>query len=127
MFFDMKPVSNPLPIQFPAEIDACCPTLSSAPLSEAEAVELAHLLRSIADPVRLQIVSLILASENGEICSCDVPPAVGKSQPTVSHHLKLLVQSGVVQRQQRGKWAWFALTPGQLSALGRAVGGMACC
>ena len=72
-----------------------------------DAEHLATILKALADPVRLQLVSLIASS--GEECACDLPAAVGKSQPTVSHHLKQLVEAGILAREQRGKWAWFSL------------------
>lgn len=87
--------------------DLCCVPLSSRPLTSNEAESLAAILKALADPIRLQLVSLIATS--GEECACDLPGAVGKSQPTVSHHLKQLVEAGILRREQRGKWAWFQL------------------
>lgn len=85
--------------------DLCCPPLSAQPLTSTDAEALAAVLKTLADPTRLQLVSLIAAA--GEECACDLPTAVGKSQPTVSHHLKQLVEAGILTREQRGKWAWF--------------------
>ncbi len=87
--------------------DICCPPLSTGPLQTVDAETLASVLKALADPVRLQLVSLIASS--GEECACDLPAAVGKSQPTVSHHLRQLVDAGILDREQRGKWAWFSL------------------
>jgi ArsR family transcriptional regulator len=73
------------------------------------------LLKAVADPVRLQLLSIIRASEAHEACVCDMTDAVGLSQPTISHHLKLLVEAGVLNRQRRGTWAWYALVPERLA------------
>ena len=79
----------------------------------AEAEALAVVLKALADPVRLQLINIIATS--GEACACDLPEAVGKSQPTVSHHLKQLVEVGILDREQRGKWAWFSLRQERLN------------
>lgn len=100
---------------------SCCPGPLEAPLSEEQAVELATVLKALADPVRLRLVSLIAAAPTGEMCACDLPEVLGRSQPTVSHHLTQLVRAGVLDREQRGKWAWFRVRPERLAALGRAL------
>lgn len=87
--------------------ELCCTPLSAKPLEEADAQTIAKVFKVLADPTRLQLVSLI--ANNGEECACDLPEAVGKSQPTVSHHLKQLVEAGILEREQRGKWAWFTV------------------
>jgi ArsR family transcriptional regulator len=79
------------------------------------------LLKALADPVRLRLVSIIATSETGEVCTCDLPALVDRSQPTVSHHLSQLVKAGVLSREQRGKWAWFRVRPEQLDALRAAL------
>lgn len=91
----------------PSPTELCCSPLSASAMNEADAEALAPVLKALADPVRLQLVSLIATT--GEECACDLPGAVGKSQPTVSHHLKQLVEAGILDREQRGKWAWFSL------------------
>jgi ArsR family transcriptional regulator len=80
--------------------------------SEAEAT--AALLKAVADPVRLQLLSLIRTADGHEACVCDLTPAVGLSQPTVSHHLKVLTEAGLLTRERRGTWAWFRIVPGRL-------------
>jgi ArsR family transcriptional regulator len=95
----------------------CCSPVLGDPLDETEATELAALLKALADPVRLRLVSLVGASPSGELCACDLPALVGRSQPTVSHHLSQLVKAGVLEREQRGKWAWFRLQPKRLNEL----------
>lgn len=95
----------------------CCTPLSRAPLDEHEAAELAELLKAIADPVRLRLVSIVATADTGEVCACDLPGLVDRTQPTVSHHLSLLVKAGILEREQRGKWAWFRLRPERLASL----------
>lgn len=103
------------------EPDRCCAPLLRAAIDEEQAVELADVLKALADPVRLRLVSIVATTESGEVCACDLPTLVGRSQPTVSHHLSLLVKAGVLEREQRGKWAWFRLRPERLAALGDAL------
>ena len=96
----------------------CCDPLSSGALSHDDAVELAKILKALADPIRLRLVSIIAASPSGEVCTCDLPELLDRSQPTISHHLTQLAKAGIVEREQRGKWAWFTLRPQRLNALG---------
>lgn len=103
----------------------CCGTLRTPRLSESDADELASVLKALADPVRLRIVSLVASAKAGELCACDMPEALDRSQPTVSHHLSLLVSAGVLEREQRGKWAWFRLRPQRLAAIAKLIG--TCC
>ena len=104
-------------MQTPPEL--CCVT--EAPITQHEAEDLASVLSALADPVRLRILSIIAAAPELEVCACDLPAAVDRSQPTVSHHLKLLVEAGICVREQRGKWAWFKLQPGRLSQIQAAL------
>jgi ArsR family transcriptional regulator len=99
----------------------CCAPLLGAPLSADDANELALVLKALADPVRLRLVSLIAATPGGEACACDLPERVERSQPTVSHHLSQLVAAGVLEREQRGKWAWFRVREEQLAAVTAAL------
>ena len=100
----------------------CCAPVTSGQLDEAAAVQLAAVLKALADPVRLRLVSMVASAPDGEVCACDLPEAVGRSQATVSHHLSLLVRAGVFEREQRGKWAWFSLRPDILAAVRGALG-----
>ena len=84
------------------------------PLDRAEAEDTAALLKAVADPVRLQLLSLIRAADDHQACVCDLTSAVGLSQPTVSHHLKVLADAGLLTRERRGTWAWFHLVPSRL-------------
>jgi ArsR family transcriptional regulator len=103
----------------------CCTTLRSPGLSDDDADELAGVLKALADPVRLRIVSLVASAIEGELCACDLPALLDRSQPTVSHHLSLLVNAGVLEREQRGKWAWYRLRPQRLDAIARLI--TSCC
>ncbi len=77
------------------------------PIGFHEAEKLAAVFKLLADPIRLRILSLIANAPGGAVCACDLPEAIGRSQPTVSHHLSLLTDAGLITREQRGKWAWF--------------------
>ena len=97
-----------------AQIEECCVSVLEAPLSEAEAESLAATLRVLADPARLRLVSFIAAQRGQEACVCNLTAPVGLSQPTVSHHLKLLNEAGVLDREQRGRWVYYSIRPGAL-------------
>ncbi len=84
------------------------------PMPRAEAEERAQLLKAVADPVRLQLLSVIRGSENQEACVCDMTDAIGLSQPTISHHLKVMTDAGLLRRERRGSWAWFSIVPERL-------------
>jgi len=113
----MSPVRDLIPV------DAlCCPPVTATVLDEAAAVELASVLKALADPVRLRLVSLIAAAPTGELCACDLPALLDRTQPTVSHHLTQLVRAGLIGREQRGKWAWFRIRPDAFAALRAALG-----
>lgn len=101
--------------------DLCCPGLFDGALDEAEAEELAVLVKALADPVRLRLVSIIAAAGTGEVCACDLPALLGRSQPTISHHLSLLANAGIIERQPRGRWAWFRLRSERFEAIGAAL------
>lgn len=100
-----------------ATIAASCPPLLQEALGAEDADRLAAALRVIADPARLRLLSLIQAQPDGEACVCHLTEPLGLSQPTVSHHLKVLVQAGLLEREQRGSWAYFRVVPDQLGAL----------
>ena len=96
---------------------ACCVPLVREPLSAAAATDLARTLKAIADPARLRLLSMIAAHQGGEACVCDLTEPLGLSQPTVSHHLKVLVDAGLLTRDKRGVWASFSLVAGALDSL----------
>lgn len=101
------------------EVEACCTGLSSAPLAEDRAAELAKAFKALGDPVRLRLLSMIAsASESGgEVCVCELTPAFDLSQPTISHHLKLLRQAGLIDCERRGTWVYYWVLPDALDRL----------
>jgi ArsR family transcriptional regulator len=102
------------------ELISCCRPLGSPALSEEDAQASAALFRTLADPARVKIVNM-LATSDEPVCACEFEPALRLSQPTVSHHLKKLTEAGLVEREQRGKWAYFSLKPEASSQLERLV------
>jgi ArsR family transcriptional regulator len=104
-------------VQTFATIAAGCAPISKEALGPAEADQLAAALKVIADPARLRLLSLIQAQADGEACVCHLQEPLGLSQPTVSHHLKVLLNAGLLEREQRGRWAYYHVVPNQLQAL----------
>jgi ArsR family transcriptional regulator len=100
-----------------ADLRACCRPITATVLDAAVAERLAAVLKALGEPTRLRLVSLIAGHEGAEACVCDLTAPVGLSQPTVSHHLKVLVEAGLLERAQRGKWAYYRLVPAALDAL----------
>ena len=103
------------------DAEACCASLLAAPLDAADAAELSKVFAALADPVRLRVLSMLAAARGGEICVCDFVKPLGKSQPTVSHHLKVLGEAGLVHGDRRGKWVWYSLDRDRLAALRAAI------
>lgn len=99
----------------------CCAPLSSALLEEADATVLSEQFAALADPVRLRLVSLLANAEGGAVCACDLVTPVGRSQPTVSHHLKVLTRAGLVTSERRGRNIWYAVVPAALESLRTAL------
>ena len=97
--------------------DTCCQPVTAGVLEEAEAEELAAMFKALADPARLRLLSMVASSPEGEVCACDLVEPSGKSQPTVSHHMAMLVEAGLVTREKRGKWAWYSVVPERLAGL----------
>lgn len=93
---------------------ACCPPTEGHALSTSGAGDAARVFKALADPNRLRLLSLVKASESGERCVCDLTEPLGLGQPTVSHHLKILVDAGLLRREKRGTWAYYSLAPGAL-------------
>jgi ArsR family transcriptional regulator, arsenate/arsenite/antimonite-responsive transcriptional repressor len=110
-------VKDPIPVEA-----ICCSPVTTSALDEAAAVELAAVLKALADPVRLRLVSIIASAPAGEICACDLPGLLDRTQPTISHHLTQLVRAGLIDREQRGKWAWFRVRPEGFAAIRAALG-----
>ena len=101
----------------PIGIAACCSPLTGGALEEEPAAQLARVFKALGDPTRVRLVSLIAAADGAEACICDLTDPVGLSQPTVSHHMKLLADAGLVAREQRGKWAYYRLVDDAFDAL----------
>ncbi|MBG6184140.1 ArsR family transcriptional regulator [Arthrobacter sp. CAN_A214] len=100
----------------------CCTPSGSPAMSAARALELSKQFKAIADPNRLRLVSLISSSDGSEACVCDLTAPLGLGQPTVSHHLKILVDAGILHREKRGVWAYYSLVPGALNTLAGVLG-----
>jgi len=103
-----------LPIE---QVTACCAPLTESPLAEDDAARLAAVLKAVADPARLRLLSLIASHPDGEVCVCDLTAPLGLSQPTVSHHLKVMAGVGLVEREKRGVWAYYRVVPNVLASL----------
>jgi ArsR family transcriptional regulator len=99
----------------------CCPSVTEAPLGEVEADELARLMAALSDPVRLRLFSIVAA--RGEVCSCELEEPLGRSQPTISHHTRVLADAGLIAGEKRGRWMWWSAVPGRLATLRRVLGG----
>ena len=95
----------------------CCAPLQASVLDDESAVALAASFAALADPARLRLLSLIANASSGEACACDLIEPIGKSQPTVSHHLKVLTDAGLVHREKRGVWAWYRANDEKLAEL----------
>ena len=99
----------------------CCTPMTASVLDAAAADQLARMFGALGDPTRVRLLSLIAAYEGGEACICDLTDPVGLSQPTVSHHMRLLVEAGLATREQRGKWAYFRVVDGALESAARSL------
>ena len=108
-------------LQAPAAAD-CCPPPAREALAADAAEKLAKTLKAIADPARLRLISMVAAHDDAEACVCDLTEPLNLGQPTVSHHLKILVDAGLVTRDKRGVWAYYALVPGALESLAAMLG-----
>jgi len=101
---------------------ACCAPVRTDVLDDEQAVVLASSFAALADPIRLRLLSYIAASDADEVCACDLLAPSGRSQPTVSHHMKILVDAGLIERDKRGLWVWYRLVPSRLDALRAVLG-----
>ena len=109
----------------PVQAVACCPPLTREPLSRRQAEQVSPLLKAMADPVRLRLLSLVASHADGEACVCDLHEAFDLSQPTISHHLKVLHEVGLLDRSKRGVWVYYKLRTEALADLGTLIGGVA--
>jgi ArsR family transcriptional regulator len=104
-----------------AEENLCCSSVVEDPLGEDEAAELARVLGALADPVRLRLLSIV--ASQGEVCSCDLDGPLERSQPTISHHTRVLAEAGILAAEKRGRWVWWRVVPARLAAVRHALGG----
>jgi ArsR family transcriptional regulator len=105
----------------PGETVACCAPLSREPLSQDQAEQIAPLLKALADPVRLRLLSLVASHEGGEACVCDLTGCFELSQPTISHHLKVLYEVGLLDREKRGTWVYYRVRAAALTDLAALI------
>jgi ArsR family transcriptional regulator len=110
-----------LPVLDMPDAVTCCAPLSAEVLAEDDAQTLSRQFAALADPVRLRLVSLLATAEGGAVCACDLVAPVGRSQPTVSHHLKVLADAGLITSERRGRNVWYAVVPAALEALRNAL------
>jgi ArsR family transcriptional regulator, arsenate/arsenite/antimonite-responsive transcriptional repressor len=115
-------VSKSLRLLDPAETAACCPPLAAEPLSQAQAEQVAPLLKALADPVRLRLMSLVASHPGGEACVCDLNDAFDLTQPTISHHLRVLHEAGLLDREKRGVWVYYRARTQALASLAALIG-----
>jgi ArsR family transcriptional regulator len=105
----------------PNGVADCCSPLTGGVIDTATASQLATMFKALADPARVMLLSLITASDGGEACICDLTGPLSLTQPTVSHHMKLLVEAGLVTREQRGKWAYYRVDVAALDGVAAAI------
>jgi len=109
------------PVKATAPQQVCCAPITDAALSEEGAAEVAPVLAALGDPVRLRLLSIV--SSQGEVCSCNLEEPLGKSQPTISHHTRVLAEAGLIVGDKRGKWTWWRVAPGRLAMVRTVLGG----
>jgi ArsR family transcriptional regulator, arsenate/arsenite/antimonite-responsive transcriptional repressor len=115
-------MSKSLPLLAPAGTAVCCPPLSAEPLSAEQAELVAPQLKALGEPVRLRLMSLIASHPGGEACVCDLNEAFDLTQPTISHHLKVLREAGLLDREKRGVWVYYRARTQALASLGALIG-----
>jgi ArsR family transcriptional regulator len=115
-------VTISLPVVSPADTAACCAPLTAEPLTMEQAGQVAPLLKALADPVRLRLLSLVASHEGGEACICDLNAAFDLTQPTISHHMRVLHEAGLVDRDKRGVWVYYRVRPQALASLAALIG-----
>jgi len=115
-------MSKSLPLLDPAPVAACCPPLAAEPLSAEQAAQVAPQMKALADPVRLRLMSLVASHPGGEACVCDLNEAFDLTQPTISHHLKVLHEAGLLDREKRGVWVYYRARTQVLASLGTLIG-----
>jgi ArsR family transcriptional regulator len=116
------PIVSARTAHLPIEPDICCAPVSAEALDEGQAEVLARSFAALADPTRLRLLSFIASAADGEVCACDLVEPSGRSQPTISHHMKILVDAGLVTREKRSLWVWYRVVPERLAALRATLG-----
>ena len=104
------------------ELASCCTNVLRSEISDEDAARAAALFKALADPARVRLLSAVARSPGREACVCDLVDVIDRSQPTVSHHLKVLLEAGLLERERRGSWAFYRLRPGAIEAVGRVLG-----
>jgi ArsR family transcriptional regulator len=112
-----RSVSKSLELPVLSDALACCAPLAREPITEEQSRQIAPLLKALADPVRLRLMSMVLSQQGGEACVCDLTPAFDLSQPTISHHLKVLHDAGLLDREKRGVWVYYQAKPQAMAAI----------
>lgn len=115
---DLLPTAEP-----GTSVEACSTPLVGEPVSEATAMSLAQVFKALGDPVRIRLVSLIGAHQGGEVCVCDLTTAFNLTQPTISHHLKVLRSAGIIDSERRGTWVYYRLVPAALDRVAAVLSG----
>lgn len=115
------PVAELIPLR---DLQACCAPITRESVSVENAESLAHSLKALADPARLRILSMVASHADAEACVCDLTEPLALSQPTVSHHVKVLVEAGFLTRSKRGTWAYYRLVPGSLDSVAALLAGV---
>lgn len=103
------------------ELPSCCSSVLAAPITDEQVASLAHSFAALGDPTRLKLLSLLASAPEGEICACELIEPLGKSQPTISHHCKVLAEAGLIFGDKRGRWVWYRVVPEQLDRLRAAL------
>jgi ArsR family transcriptional regulator len=116
LFAKNSPEPRMIPsVLLPLDLAQCAPRGLSVALDRGPAVELTGVLKALADPTRLQIISLVNSAPDGKACVCDLADSIAVSQPTISHHLRILREAGLLEREKRGTWVWYSLNRARLS------------
>ena len=107
-----------MPTELPVQ-SMCCPSVLAAPLPEHEAADLAAVFAALGDPIRLRLLSLVASTD--EVCSCNLEAPLGRAQPTISHHTKILAAAGLIEGEKRGRWVWWHVVPERVEAVRAAL------
>jgi len=115
----MEPMSHPKSIAVDEKVVSCCGPLVDGAMSEVEAGDMAQIFGALSDPVRLRMLSLVASQD--EVCSCSLEEPLGKSQPTISHHTRILAEAGLIVGEKRGRWMWWRVVPERLEDVAKIL------